>query len=268
MSEQADALAAALLECRAALASAERPLRGRELELIDEIFERLAELPGDQTTAEWLVALCGPDPERREALADVVSVIARNLAQGDNPPSSAPEAELWQTLVIVVDLLYGSGVAPVGRLPFISDRLLELLLAESRDASRRVDRAGEAGRVLASLAVSGKLRDAVADAVGFPVVPTYRAVYLYDTPGSHVHTHVDTHEYEIVFHLILEHASQGDGEGSALVVHRLGEDAAHRIRLAPGEGVALRGRGTIHSWEPMAADEHRTLLAIGFQPAT
>jgi len=147
------------------------------------------------------------------------------------------------------------------------DLLKKQQAAEAQNAGRRVDRAGEAGRVLASLAVSRKLRDAVATAVGFPVAPTYRAVYLYDLPRSHVRTHVDTHDYEVVFHLILEHAVPQDGKGSALVVHRPGEASARRVRLKPGEAVALRGRGMIHSWEPVGAQEHRTLLAIGFQPA-
>ena len=54
---------------------------------------------------------------------------------------------------------------------------------------------------------------------------------------------------------------------SALVVHRVGEAEPQRVRLEAGEAVALRGRGTIHSWEPMGPDEERTLLAIGFQRA-
>jgi hypothetical protein len=82
-----------------------------------------------------------------------------------------------------------------------------------------------------------------------------------------VKTHVDTHEYEVVFHLILDHVTPDGDEGSALVVHRVGEAEPHRVRLQPGEAVALRGRGTIHSWEPMGPDEERSLLAIGFQRA-
>jgi hypothetical protein len=57
------------------------------------------------------------------------------------------------------------------------------------------------------------------------------------------------------------------GAGSALVVHRVGETEPHRVRVRPGEALALRGRGTIHSWEPMGPAEHRTLVAIGFERA-
>ena len=267
-----EALAAELVDCRALLASGAREVQGGE-ELIDDILAGLEEA-GEHTgggeqgaLSEWLAAFGGPEDERREALADVVSLIVRDLAPDDAPPSAGGAADLWRELVILSDRLYGSGVAPLGRLPFVSDRLLELLATEAESAGRRVDRAGEAGRFLASLAVSRKLCDAIATAVGFSVAPTYRAVYLYDIPGSHVKTHVDTHDYEVVFHLILDHVHPDDVDGSALVVHRVGEAEAYRVRLQPGEAVALRGRGTIHSWEPMGPREHRTLLAIGFQRA-
>jgi hypothetical protein len=274
-SSEREALVAALVDCRETLSTGQREGHGGEVELIDEILQRLEE-PGGRAgdgeapaaaLADWLATFAGPAGERREGLADIVSFLVRDLAPEDDPPSEGAAADLWQALVILVDRLYGSGVEPMGRLPFISDRLLELLGAEARGAQTRADRAGEAGRVLASLAVSGKLRDAVTNAVGFPVAPTYRAVYLYDTPRSHVHTHVDTRDYEVVFHLILDHASPGDKEGSALVVHPIGEAEPRRVRLEPGEAVALRGRGTVHSWEPMGPHEHRTLIAIGFHRA-
>ncbi len=267
-------LARALVGWREALVGGERPTRGGEVELIDELLRGLAwpaepsDGVGATGLADWLVSYAGEVPERRQALADVVSLVARGLAQGgDDPPSSRPESELWQALAAVVDRLFGSGVAPLGRLDFVSDRLLELLLDEARRASRRVDRAGEAGRVLASLAVSGKLRDAVGKALGFPVASTHRAVYLYDTPGSHVQTHVDTEEYSVVFHLVLEHSGPAGGPRSALVVHGPGDKVGRRIAVPPGEAVALQGRGMIHSWEPMGADEQRTLIAVGFRPA-
>lgn len=260
-----EVLAAALVDCRSTLSSEAEEAHGGKVELIDELLRRLEGPAPDGSLADWLAGFGGPEEERKEMLVDIVSLIARGLAPDDDPPSAGGAAELWQALVILADRLYGSGVEPLGRLPFISDRLLEMLVAESRIAGRRVDRAGEAGRVLASLAVSRKLRDAVATAVGFPITPTYRAVYLYDIPRSHVRTHVDTHDYEVVFHLILDHTFPKDANGSALVVHRVGEARARRVRLQPGEAVALRGRGMIHSWEPMGAQEHRTLIAIGFQ---
>jgi hypothetical protein len=258
-------LAGTLVECRALLAAGEKDVPGGEA-LIDELLAGLEADGEERELADWLETFAGPNGERRETLADVVTLIVRNLADGDGPPAGPGARDLWRELVRLTDRLFGSGVAPLGRLPFVSDRLLELLAEEAGGAERREDRAGEAGRFLASLAVSRKLCDAVASAVGFPVDPTYRAVYLYDIPGSHVETHVDSHDYEVVFHLILDHVVP-DGEGSALVVHRVDETEPHRVRVRPGEAVALRGRGTIHSWEPMGPAEHRTLVAIGFERA-
>ncbi len=254
------------MECRALLAAGEKEVSGGEA-LIDELLAVLEPGSEDVKLARWLESFVGPDGQRREVLADVVTLIVRELAEEDGPPPRAGARELWRELVILTDRLFGSGVASLGRLPFVSDRLLELLAEEAGVAARREDRAGEAGRFLANLAVSRKLRDAVAAAVGFAVDPTYRAVYLYDIPGSHVKTHVDTHDYEVVFHLVLDHAVPDGGQGSALVVHRVGEPEPQRVPVRPGEGVALRGRGTIHSWEPMGPAEHRTLVAIGFERA-
>jgi hypothetical protein len=211
---------------------------------------------GERSSAEAVLA--GALVDFREALAGIVNRIISELP---------PEDRLWDELVVLTDRLYGSGVVPLGRLTFISDRLLELLSEEAASARRPAERAGAAGRFLANLAVSRKLRDAVADAVGFPVAPTYRAVYQYDSPGSHVKPHVDAHGYDVVFHLILEHVAPANVEGSALVVRQVGEPTARRVLLRSGEAVALRGRGTIHSWEPIGPDEDRTLLAIGFQRA-
>jgi hypothetical protein len=253
------------VECRALL-TGEREVPGAEA-LIDELLAGLEGAGEDVELAGWLESFAGPNGERKDALADVVTLIVRDLADGDGGPPTAGARELWRELVILTDRLFGSGVAPLGRLPFVGDRLLELLAEEAGDAARREDRAGEAGRFLANLAVSRKLRDAVADAVGFPVDPTYRAVYLYDIPGSHVKTHLDTHDYEVVFHLVLDHVVPGGGPGSALVVHRVGEAEPHRVRVRPGEALTLRGRGTIHSWEPMGPAERRTLVAIGFERA-
>jgi hypothetical protein len=93
-------------------------------------------------------------------------------------------------------------------------------------------------------------------------------VYLHDPPGSHVRTHGDSRGYEFVFHLVLEHEVPPDTErlgGSALLVHRPGAVEPERVSLEPGEAVALRGRGSIHSWERLGPGERRTLIGIGFK---
>ena len=98
-------------------------------------------------------------------------------------------AEAWQALVTALDRLFGGGVRAFGRLPFVTDAHLEALRAEARRQLPAQEGAGRpapgpAGRVLASLAVSPKLREAVATAFGQACVPTYDAVYLFDPPGS------------------------------------------------------------------------------------
>ena len=200
----------------------------------------------------------------RDELGDVLGVFARRLT---------PAGEAWQALVTALDRLYGSGVHPLGGLDFVGDELLDLLRAEARE-QRPVQRQGrrsapgQAGRVLASLAVSRQLREAVSGAVGFEVAPTHDAVYQYDPPGSHVRTHVDTRAYPLVLHLLVEHTLPRDGiPGSALLVHLPGRPGPTRVPLAAGEAVVLRGRGTIHSWEPLRDDEERTLIAVGFASA-
>ncbi len=238
-------------------------------EWIDEVLERVGE-SGSEALEDWLVRFAEEDDARRQAVADAVAIAVRRLAPDDEPPTG-PDAGVWFALVAAADRLYGSGVTPMGRLPFAGDSILERLVAEARELApdrtepgRRA--AAGAGDALAGLAVSRQLREAVGEAVGFPIVPTYEAVYLYEPAGSHVRTHLDARDYEIVFHLVLEHRPPADGSGgSALVAHLSGNPEPARLRFRPGEAVALRGRGTIHSWEPLRDDEERILTAVGFE---
>ena len=144
MSERSSALAilaATLADCRALLAAGDKEVPGGEA-LIDEILAGLEDAGGEMGAgagelAEWLQGFAGPDAEGRERLADVVTLIVRDLAEGDGPPPGAGAADLWNELVILTDRLFGSGVAPLGRLPFVSERLLELLMEESGGAERQ-----------------------------------------------------------------------------------------------------------------------------------
>ena len=262
-----DVLAGALADSREAYSSGAARSNGGELELIDELLESKPQgaLPA------WLAAAAGPDGDRREVLGDVLGAVARRLAGTGEAPTQGAAAEAWQALAITLDKLFGSGVRALGRLPFISDALLELLVTEARqqlpkrakDASRPAPGPPGAPSPASRSARSSGRR--WRPRLGHAVEPTYDAVYLYDPPGSHVRTHVDTRDYELVFHLILEHALPRDGsDGSALVVHLAAQPEPVRLPVAPGEAVALKGRGTIHSWEPLRDDEHRTMIAVGF----
>lgn len=251
---------------------------GREAPSREFADALLRNLRGDDHTAELslierLLATAADDPDRRTTLIDFVGHAALLLAPQDHPPVESAPASAWSALVSVANSLNGSGAYALGRLPFVDDARRRLLLDEAHrqlsstaalGANRAVGRAGDA---LAALAVSRKLRETVSRALGFAVTPTYDALYEYDPPSSHVRTHVDSREYEIVFHLLLEHAtSRSDGGLSVLIAHLPNEATPTRIGIRAGEALVLRGRGTIHSWQSLGADEHRILIAIGFRP--
>jgi hypothetical protein len=228
----------------------------------------------DGHLAEQIAAAASKDCQMRAAVTDVISAVARRLAPDDDPPdASSSEGALWRALVSAADRLYGGGVAMLGRLPFLSDGLLEAMRVEARSAlpalrSSTGRDTGPAGRLLAHLAVSRKLQEAIGAGLGRPVSPALRAVYLYDPPGSHVRTHLDRDEYEITLHVVLEHVrGPGGPRGSALVTHLPGEIGPTRLRIASGEAVALCGRGTLHSWQRLAPHEHRTMIGIGWVSA-
>jgi hypothetical protein len=256
-------LAQTLAECRAA---------ADERDVIGELIEQLDAPAASDELAATMLGVAGRDEDRRAALADVLGLAARKLAPDGKPPMAGEAAEIWRALVLALDSIYGGGVVSLGRLDFISDRLLELLGLEARMrlpepvAVRRI--AGSPGTALASVAASGRLRRALSSALGQDVVPSGSAVYQHDPPGSHVRTHVDSRGYEFVFHLILEHEVPADTDGSALIVHRPDTPQPERVLLKPGEAVALRGRGSIHSWEQLAPGERRTLIGIGFRPTS
>jgi hypothetical protein len=250
------------------------------LELIDELLRR-AEVtnPPERVIGDLACSLAagrdaGADDDRRAALVDVVGTVARQLAPSDEPAADPATQALWRELLGAADRLYGAGVVVLGRLPFVSDRLLELLVAEA--GLELVDRpdggaraSGRAGQALATLALSRKLAQTVGAALGGCVVANRRASYEYDPPGSHVRTHVDARSHELNFHIVLEHDLPGDGApGSALVAHLPDRPGPQRLWLRPGEAVALSGRGTIHSWQRLRDDERRTLIAIGFERRT
>jgi hypothetical protein len=150
-----------------------------------------------------------------------------------------------------------NAVTALGRLPFLGGRLLAALVDEA--GRQRPD--GQPGDVLSRLAVSRQLREAVSAALGEPVVPTYDAVYQYHGPGHEVRPHRDKAGYPFVFHLTLEH--EGVASGSAGSVLDVGGE---RTALPVGEGLVLRGRDVLHGWTVLGPNEHRTLIAVGFEP--
>jgi hypothetical protein len=178
-------------------------------------------------------------------------------------------AEVWLALGCALDRLHGNGVQAIGRLSFMSDELFGALCGEARTArpaqTRGAQRAtGEAGDVLAAIAVSRELRDVVSGALGVDAVPTYRALYEYDGPGSFVAPHVDADGYPFVVHLLLEHTRAERPAQSVLIAYGPGALTPQRVSLSAMEAIVLNGRGTLHCWERLGIDEQRTLVAIGF----
>lgn len=139
----------------------------------------------------------------------------------------------------------------LGRLPFVGDRLLAELAAEGE--RQRPD--GSPGPVLRRLAVSRQLREAVGEAVGTAVVPTYNALYQYHEAGTRLPRHRDGPGYDFVLHLTVTH----ERPASVLTVEGHGD-----VALPPGESLILRGQDVLHGWAPLTPGERRTLVAVGF----
>lgn len=208
------------------------------------------------------------DRVRRQWLADRLRRAVLALASGGRAPGRGARAEAW---ALAIDIAARLHVAGAWRLP--ASRVLppDQLVRLSREAARcrpaRVEthtRYAAPGPALRQLAVSAALADAVTEAVGRAVRPAFTAVYMYDPPGIRVPPHLDTADFEIVVHLVLEHQRPRRARGSALVLY--GDDRSRRLGLAVGAAVALGGRGQVHRWEPLGPAESRTMAAIGFTP--
>lgn len=206
---------------------------------------------------------------RRRWLADRIRNAVGVLAAGGAAPARGSRREAWRAAVRIAAALYPSSVH---RVPIARSVGSEILAALTREARTRRPRRRHActqyaapGPVLRRLAVDPLLRRSASRAAGFALRAAYTAVYMYDPPGSAVAPHLDTGHFEIVLHIVLTHDGHRRGRGSALVVH--GVQRRRRLPLAVGQAVLLCGRGAVHQWEPLAASEQRTLLAIGFRPA-
>lgn len=141
----------------------------------------------------------------------------------------------------------------LGRLPFVGDRLLTELAAES--GRQRPD--GSPGPLLRRLAVSRQVREAVSAAMGTDVVPTFNALYQYHEAGATLRRHRDGPGYDLVFHLTVLHLRPA----SVLTVDGHDEPVA----LPPGHALVLRGQDVAHGWSPLGPHERRTLIAVGFR---
>ncbi len=174
----------------------------------------------------------------------------------------------WRALILAAARLHTGRLARLQRRAFLSDRGWQALRDEARGRApamrARRTHHSPPGPVLQLLAVNRRLQRAVAQAIGVPVVPAYSAVYMYAPPRSHMPPHLDSSDFEIIVHVVLEHDGWVRGRSSALIVHHPLREV--RCAVAPGAAVVLAGRGAVHQWEPLGAQERRTLIGIGFKP--
>jgi hypothetical protein len=257
---------AAVLAPKVATASTTGQSRLDSLRAFVDSLPATAGLP--MTT--WVIEQSAADERRAIALTDAMGRAARMLAPRGSPPNDAFDRAAFHALLWILDRLHGCRVRGLGRLAVLDDALLQALVIEGQQmqpasAPGRRRATAQAGEILEGLAVRADLRACVADALGIEVVATGDAIYEYDGPGSFIGPHVDSHEYPLVLHILLEHASSAATGRSVLTTFSPDSELPLRTTLSAGESVLLSGRGTLHHWEPLAADERRTLVAIGFE---
>jgi hypothetical protein len=183
---------------------------------------------------------CAADPE---GLADALSHVA------DYPVDMS-------SLVALAAHLHPAGWWWTDPVQIFHDELLEALRAEARPTVTADD-----APVLAALCASDAVADAASRAAGRRLVTTRSAAYQIDERFG---IHVDREPFPFVFDVVVEHRCPEGKRGAQLRV--LGPTGEERLAPGVGEGLVLAGRGTLHSWEPLADGEHRTMITIGLAP--
>lgn len=209
------------------------------------------------------LAARGDGPSR--PLRVLVAYAAGALAPDGLPPTDPLLAAAFGTVILVFERLYGSGIHPLGRLPFVGRRHLAQLLAETRANARRGRkssgrRPGLRGR---ELAVDPRLMEAVGRAAGKRVAPGLEARYLfYAKPGDCFWPHPDDPKYAMNVLLCLDRRPPDDGGPASCFYAFRSDGRRRRIDLRPGEALAVAARGVVHGREPLRRGERVTLLSI------
>ena len=141
-------------------------------------------------------------------------------------------------------------------LRIFDDGLLDALRAEAAPGVTT-----EEAPALAALCASDVVADAAGRAAGRALVPALAAAYQFD---EELPIHLDREPFPFVLHVVLEHRCPDGAQAARLRV--LGPAGEEWLTPGVGEGLVLAGRGTLHCWEPLAAGEHRTMIAIGLTP--
>jgi hypothetical protein len=197
---------------------------------------------------------------RANPTADPVSVAAGCAVDGEGLADAlshvAEYAVDMRSLALLAAHFHPAGWWWTDPLRIFDAELLDGLRAEARPMVTADD-----APVLAALCASDAVAEAASRASGRRLVPSRSAAYQIDEAFG---IHLDREPFPFVFDVVVEHRCPEGAQGARLQVFGPTDDE----RLAPGvgEGLVLAGRGTLHSWEPLAEGEHRTMITIGLVP--
>lgn len=202
----------------------------------------------------------------------LLSAMVGEIAERHRPPSSGPDAAVWQTMVQAISEIYPGGVlrlGPVGPLVEELDQLAteasELIDSQVRFGDK-ISGTVESGLLATSVANDPRLHAELARYAGVALSPPASVSYFYyHQPGDYLLPHADPVVSSGVLCLTnLVATPRIDGQPpSALVVHDP-QRGPIRYELSPGQSLMMFGGGTVHSREPIGPGEMIINLSIGF----
>ena len=187
-------------------------------------------------------------------------------------PSSEPTETRREALEVIVRTLRRLVPKPVlwrGRLPFLTDDLLDALRREARAGHcRAIGASGHAfgcgGEVADKLAVAPELTQFMSSLAPGCTTTGIASYVYYGKEGDGIPLHLDTGMFALNVLIVLEHRHVG--ASSRLLMHTFGAEP-ERLRLGEGEVVVFDGSSIVHGREPLGPDETVSLLTLGFRPA-
>jgi hypothetical protein len=197
---------------------------------------------------------------RANPTADPVSVAAGCAVDGEGLADAlshvAEYAANMRSLALLAAHFHPAGWWWTDPLRIFDAELLDGLRAEARPMVTADD-----APVLAALCASDAVAEAASRASGRRLVLSRSAAYQIDEAFG---IHLDREPFPFVFDVVVEHRCPEGAQGARLQV--FGPTGEERLAPGVGEGLVLAGRGTLHSWEPLAEGEHRTMITIGLVP--
>ncbi len=199
----------------------------------------------------------------------LLGVAAGGLAPQAAAPIDDEKAQAFGAVLRCLSFIHPTGIIWQGRLPFVSDRLLEKLQAEAESSRARAERADRyllcaAGPVASSVGHLQEMKQFI-DQLPVRIEPSGAASYIYyEGDKAGLDPHVDAESYGVNMIFVLKHVNGDKKPASKLVIYEP-SGKANRILLAPGECVILHASGTVHARENLETEEEVTLLTLGFR---